>query len=56
MLVDITIQPEDSFQITRHVGGKVVLTIPLDLLIRSHTSYMANKLKFDEADRKGTVQ
>lgn len=56
MLVDITLQPEDLFQITRGPDGKVKLTIPLDLLIRSHATYLANKPRFDSAAQKGTVQ
>ena len=56
MLVDVTLQPEDVFQVTRAPDGKVTLTIPLDLLIRSHATYLANKSRFDDAARKGTVQ
>lgn len=56
MLVDITLQPEDLFQITHNAEGKTILTIPLDLLVRSHAAYLANKPRFEEAARKGTVQ
>lgn len=41
MLVAITLLPEDVLQITREAGGKTVLTIPSDILIRSYADYLA---------------
>lgn len=49
MLIDITLMPEDAFQITRHASGKVTLTMPVDLLVRTHAAYILQKPRFDSA-------
>lgn len=52
MLVDIKLEPQDAFQITRNADGTTRLTIPLELLIRSHATYLANKPRFDDAAKR----
>jgi len=49
MLVDITLAPEDSHQLTHRPDGKTILTIPLSVLIRAHESYVRKKSDFDQA-------